>query len=55
MFLYNVNSFNLREFDSIGGHSCATEENKKTFPQHFQEMVHTLLEHGDDVIEVIRS
>ncbi len=33
----------------------ATEEDKKTFPQRFQKMVHALFEHGDEVIEIIRA
>jgi hypothetical protein len=32
----------------------ATEEDKRTFPQRFQEMVKTVLENGDKVIEVIK-
>jgi hypothetical protein len=31
----------------------ATEEDKKSFPKRFQEMVKTVLENGDKVIEVI--
>jgi hypothetical protein len=33
----------------------ATPENKKTFPKRFQEMVKTVLENGDAVIEVIEA
>jgi len=35
--------------------SAATVEDKKTFPQRFQEMVKTLFENGDAVIEVIEQ
>jgi len=31
----------------------ATEEDKKTFPKRFQEMVKTVLENGDKAVEVI--
>ncbi len=31
----------------------ATEEDKKSFPKRFQEMVKTVFEHSDDVIEVV--
>ncbi len=31
----------------------ATEENKKTFPQRFQQMVKTLFENADQVIDIV--
>jgi hypothetical protein len=31
----------------------ATEEDKRTFPQRFQEMVKTVLENADKVIEIV--
>jgi GTP cyclohydrolase I len=33
----------------------ATPEDKKTFPKRFQEMVKTIFENGDAVIEVIEK
>ena len=33
----------------------ATAEDKETFPKRFQEMVKTLFENGDAVIEVIEA
>jgi len=32
----------------------ATEEDKRTFPQRFQEMVKTVLNNGDTLIEIVR-
>ena len=33
----------------------ATQEDKASFPQRFQRMVHALFEHSDDVVDIIQS